>query len=220
MTVQYLHQLPHIREGLDAILKNDKVFRRHPVNLDDFNWAYIGPGFSGLVRIVVGQQVSTAAAQSIWLRVQDGVSITPRSIAKTPEDDLRALGLSRAKVTTIKGLAEAVSKKHFDPESMEKLDDDAVFQAITAMKGFGPWSAQMFLMFGLARPDIWSPGDLGIQYGLQYYMKAKERPDAEQTKKAGQKFAPHRTAASLLLWHLKSTTEKALKENAPPRMAR
>lgn len=210
--MDYLHQVPHIRKGLDSILESDKVFSRHPVNLDDFHWSYIGPGFPGLVRIVVGQQVSTAAAKSIWLRVQDGVNVTPRGIVKASEDDLRALGLSGAKVKTIKGLAEAITKKQFDPEAMEKRDDAEVLQTIVALKGFGPWSAQMYLMFGLARPDVWAPADLGIQVGLQYYLKAKERPDVEKTLKAGNRFTPHRTAASLLLWHLKSLTEQARKE--------
>ena len=209
----YLHQVPHIRKGLDALLSCDRVFSRHSVNLDDFHWSYIGPGFPGLVRIVVGQQVSTAAAKSIWLRVQDGVNVTPRGIAKASEDDLRALGLSGAKVRTIKGLAEAMTKKQFDPEAMERLEDAEVLQALTALKGFGPWSAQMYLMFGLARPDVWAPADLGIQVGLQYYLKAKDRPDAEKVIKAGKRFAPHRTAASLLLWHLKSMTESARKKD-------
>lgn len=210
--MDYLHQVPHIREGLNALLAGDRVFSRHPINLDDFNWAYIGPDFPGLVRIVVGQQVSTAAAQSIWMKVQGGVDVTPRGIVRASAEDLRALGLSGAKVSTIKGLAEAITKKKFDPEAMENLDDDAVLAAITALKGFGPWSAQMYLMFGLARPDIWAPADLGIQVGLQYYLNVKDRPDADKTLRAGKRFAPHRTAASLLLWHLKSVTEKARKE--------
>lgn len=207
----YLHQLPHIRKGLKAILAEDKVFRRHDIDLDHFNWAYIGPGFAGLVRIVVGQQVSTAAAQSIWNRVESGVSVTPRGIMRAAEGDLRALGLSGAKVATIKGLAGAIARRDFDPEAMEELDDEAVLESITALKGFGPWSAQMFLMFGLARPDVWAPADLGIQTGLQYYLNAKERPDISRTQKAGDRFAPNRTAASLLLWHLKSVTESARK---------
>lgn len=199
---EYLHQVPRIRKGLKTLLAEDPVFSRHDINLNHFNWTYVGPGFEGLVRIVIGQQVSTAAARSIWLKVQDGVTVTPRGIVRADDNDLRALGLSGAKVRAIKGLAEAVTRKQFDPEAMERLDDAAVFESITAMKGFGPWSAQMFLMFGLARPDIWSPGDLGIQYGLQHYLNAREKPDAEKTEKAGKKFSPHRTAASLLLWHL------------------
>lgn len=210
--MEYLHQVPHIQKGLKTILRTDKVFSRHNIDLHNFNWAYVGPGFSGLVRIVVGQQVSTAAAQSIWLRVENGVSVTPRGITKASEDDLRALGLSRAKIIAIKGLAASITKKQFDPDAMETLDDASVLAAITALKGFGPWSAQMYLMFGLARPDIWAPADLGIQVGLQYYLNAKDRPDVDKTLRAGKRFAPNRTAASLLLWHLKSLTEKKKKE--------
>lgn len=204
---QYLHQVPVIRKGLKALLKDDRVFSTHDFDIDSFGWTYVGPGFEGLARIVVGQQVSTAAARSIWNKVSDGIATTPRGFIKASENDLRALGLSGAKVRTLKGLAEAVQLGRFDPAGMQKLSNDDVAAAITAMKGFGPWSAQMFLMFGLARPDIWAPGDLGIQYGLQYYLKAKERPDIDKTSRSEKRFMPHQTAASLLLWHLKTHTE-------------
>ena len=206
---EFLHQVPGIRKGLKTLLKEDRVFSAHDFDIDGFGWTYVGPGFEGLARIVVGQQVSTAAARSIWNKVADGVGTTPRGFLKASDADLRALGLSGSKVGYLKGLAESVEKGRFNPEAMEKLSNLEVTEAITAMKGFGPWSAQMFLMFGLARTDIWAPGDLGIQYGLQYYLKSKERPDAVKTMKAEKRFMPHQTAASLLLWHLKTHTESA-----------
>ena len=212
-THDYLHQVPVIRKGLKALLRDDRVFSTHDFDIDTFGWTYVGPGFDGLARIVVGQQVSTAAARSIWNKVSDGIAPTPRGFIKASEKDLRALGLSGAKVRTLKGLAEAVQSGRFDPAGMQDLTNDEVSTAITAMKGFGPWSAQMFLMFGLARPDIWAPGDLGIQYGLQYYLKAKERPDAIKAGKSEKRFVPHQTAASLLLWHLKTHTERVQKSS-------
>jgi len=205
--IQYLHQVPAIRKGLKSLIAQDLVFSKRAVNLDHFNWAYVGPGFEGLARIVVGQQVSTAAARSIWTRVSSGIRPTPNGFLKASEEDLRALGLSRAKIITIKGLAEATKTKKFSPDAMQEMDNEAVTETITAMKGFGPWSAQMYLMFGLARPDIWAPGDLGIQIGYQYYRKAKDRPDGEAMTRAEKKFIPHQTAACLLLWHLKAVVE-------------
>jgi DNA-3-methyladenine glycosylase II len=203
----YLHQVPAIRKGLKTLLAEDPVFSKLTINLNHFNWSYVGPGFEGLARIVVGQQVSTAAARSIWLKVSNAVTLTPQGFLKASEEELRALGLSRAKVATIKGLAEAARTGAFDPDAMQEMSNAQVSATITAMKGFGPWSAQMYLMFGLARPDIWAPGDLGIQIGYQYYMRAKQRPDHNKTARAEKKFIPHQTAACLLLWHLKAVVE-------------
>lgn len=201
---EYLHQVPAIRKGLETLLRDDPVFSAHTIYIDHFTWTYVGPGFDGLVRIVIGQQVSTAAARSIWQRVCAAIDPAPETIFKTPEQDLRALGLSAAKVRAIRGLAESVAQGDFVPGDMDRLDNHAVAAAITAMKGFGPWSAQMYLMFGLARPDVWAPGDLGIRTGLQYYLGRDVRPDIDETAAAESRFSPHQTAASLLLWQIKN----------------
>ncbi|HEY8190160.1 MAG TPA: hypothetical protein VIF12_05705 [Micavibrio sp.] len=185
------------------MLKYDPVFSRHAFDLGEFKWEQFEPGFEGLARIVVGQQVSTAAARTIWRRVQDGLPvISPATILKAKPEKLREFGLSGQKVAYIKGLARAVAKGDFDPAAMHGLSNEEISKAITALKGFGPWSAQMFLMFGLARPDIWAPGDLGIQAGLQHYLNLPDRPDHAMTMKYGERFAAHQTAASLLLWHI------------------
>lgn len=204
----YLHQLPHIREGLDHLLTGDRVFKTLKTKPEDLLWSYTGPGFPSLVRIVIGQQVSTAAARSMWEKFQGGVkAVEPKYILKLEDDEMRALGLSGQKIKYIRGLSEAVKGKSFDPHALEAMEDDAVYAAITALNGFGRWSAEMYLMFSLARPDVWAPNDLGIQYGLQHYLKLKDRPDMERTMMEGKRFAPHRTAASLLLWHLKTVRD-------------
>ena len=165
----------------------------------------MGAGFPGLVRIVIGQQVSTKAAESLWNRFENELpNVTPNAVLVLSDEDMRKLGLSYQKASYIRGLAEAVKAKKFDPVALEHATDEEVHTAITALKGFGGWSAQMYLMFGLARPDVWAPGDLGIQEGLKTYLKKKERPTPQQAEKHGKRFAPHRTAASLLLWHLKA----------------
>jgi DNA-3-methyladenine glycosylase II len=201
----YLHELPHIREGLDYLCTHDKVFAKFNPDFSAFTWRLNGDGFPGLARIVMGQQVSTSAAAAMWRKFESGVpKITPAAVLKLTEDELRAFGLSRQKVKYIHGLADAVKSKALDPDNLAHLSDDEVYAAITALKGFGNWSAEMFLMFGLARPDIWPAGDLGIQEGLRKYLRAAHRPDFEKTMKYGRKFAPRRTAAALLLWHMKA----------------
>jgi DNA-3-methyladenine glycosylase II len=206
--MNYLHQVPRIREDVDFLVENDPVFSTLDVNIDNFKWGYIGPGFPGLVRIVMGQQVSTSAADSMWSKFTDYLPcITPNAVMALKDDEMRKLGLSFQKAKYIRGLAEAVRKKEFDPEALESVPDEDVYAAITALNGFGNWSAEMFLMFGLARPDVWPAGDLGIQEGLRKYKGADERPDADATLKAGKIFKGRRTAAALLLWHLKARKE-------------
>lgn len=206
---QFLHQIPRIADGIDYLLANDPVFRDQKISVESFTWPYMGPGFEGLVRIVVGQQLSMKAAQSIWNKFyKDMPCVTPNAIMALKDDEMRRYGLSYQKAKYIRGLAEAVRQKTFDPEALEDLDDEAVYQAITDLKGFGDWSAEMFLMFGLARPDIWPAGDLGVQEGLRIYLNKKERPSADDTKKEGKRFAPYRTAAALLLWQVKAQSDK------------
>ncbi len=202
--MKYVHELPSVREGLDFLLKNDPVFNKAGIDLGTFGWHYTGPGFPGLVRIVIGQQVSTSAAASMWQRFQDGVGdVTPQAVMALNEEQMKSFGLSRQKIAYITLLAQAVHGKTLKLDSFGKMDDDAVTAAITALKGLGPWSAQMYLMFGLGRPDVWPAGDLGIQEGLRKYLNAATRPGIMETLLEGKRFAPHRTAAALLLWHIK-----------------
>ena len=201
----YLHELPHLREGLDYLLLKDRVFKKLDIAPDNLMWRYTAPGYESFVRIVIGQQVSTKAAASIWEKFQKELkTVTPARVLSMPDDDLRGLGLSGQKVKYIRGLSEAVQSKTFNPKALEKLPDEDVYEAITALKGFGRWSAEMYLMFSLARPDIWAPADLGIQNGLMIYHKRDARPSAVEALDMGKKFAPHRTAASILLWYLAS----------------
>ncbi|QQG36034.1 MAG: DNA-3-methyladenine glycosylase 2 family protein [Micavibrio aeruginosavorus] len=205
--MKYLHEVPHIRAGLDYLLLNDRVFKKLDIVPEHLAWRYTAPGYDSLVRIVIGQQVSTKAAQSIWKKFKKEIkNVTPARVLKMHDDELRALGLSGQKVKYIRGLSEAVQTKSFDPQALEALSDNEVYDAITRLKGFGRWSAEMYLMFSLARPDIWAPADLGIQDGLRIYHRRAERPSAEEALKMGKKFAPHRTAASILLWYLKGVS--------------
>ncbi|HTK84083.1 MAG TPA: DNA-3-methyladenine glycosylase 2 family protein [Patescibacteria group bacterium] len=203
--MKYIHELPSVREGLDHLVVKDPFFKKSKIDIQNFVWPYMGPGLPGLVRIVIGQQVSTAAAATMWARFQEKVpQVTPQAILKLTPEDMKALGLSRQKSAYISGLAQAVAAKTFDFDKLTQLEDDAISEAITAVKGLGPWSAQMYLMFALGRPDVWPAGDLGIQEGLRIYLGRDERPGVMETLLEGKRFAPHRTAASLLLWHTKA----------------
>ena len=204
-TDQYLFHVPRIYEGLEYLLENDPVFSALPIEAKDIKREYIGPGFPGLARIVIGQQVSAQAADSLWRRFEQGLpNVTPNAVLILNQDEMRTLGLSHQKARYIRELATAINEGRFDPLALEDLGDEEVYEAVMALKGFGAWSAEMFLIFCLARPDVWPAADLGIQEGLRKYLGQEERPDFEQTKKEGARFAPYRSAASLLLWHIKA----------------
>lgn len=201
----YLSHIPRIYDGLAYWLAEDPVFARLDIAPEDVRGPYYGPGFDGLVRIVLGQQISVQAAASLWERLHAGMPcVTPNAVMALDDEQMRGFGLSHQKARYIRGLAAAVRDGALVPEALAEAPDDDVYAALTALKGFGRWSADMYLMFGLARPDIFPAGDLGIQTGLQYYLGLGERPDAARAAAEKERFSPHATAASLLLWRLKA----------------
>ncbi|MEK7802059.1 MAG: DNA-3-methyladenine glycosylase 2 family protein [Pseudomonadota bacterium] len=194
----------HIQSHILYLLKNDKVFSASGLTLGHLTWTKAEPMFSELIQTIVSQQVSTAAAKSMVKRLRDKVGpLTLDNIKKQSDDELRECGMSRPKISYMRGLVTAIEDGTFLPESLYDLDDEGVIHHVTSLKGFGPWSAQMILMFTLARPDIWPAGDLGVRSGVQLYKKSAERPDIESTQKFGHKFKGYRTSAALLLWKLK-----------------
>lgn len=195
---------PAIAADLEHLLKNDEIFAAY------FPQGYAvkrlrgDAGMAGLIRIIIGQQVSTAAARSLWTKFTDRYDPDdPLSLIEAGDENLLACGLSRQKIAYIRGLARAMAEQTLRPDSWRDKDDAAVIAEITALKGFGLWSAQMALMFSLARRDIWPYGDLGIQNGLKIYLKRDIRPDLDEAKKAHKHFKSRGTAASLLLWSIK-----------------
>jgi DNA-3-methyladenine glycosylase II len=163
-----------------------------------------GEHYAGLIRAIVGQQLSTRAAQSIWLRLLGHFDHRPPSpaevLAADPEELRAAAGLSRAKVTYLRSLAEHVLDGSLELDRLEQLDDDAVIAELVAVKGIGEWSAHMFLMFQLERPDVLAPGDLGIRKGIQISYELEALPTPAEVIAIAEPWRPHRTAACRYLW--------------------
>jgi DNA-3-methyladenine glycosylase II len=156
---------------------------------------------AALVRALVSQQLSTKAAATIHGRVlQLMPSLTAENILRVDPADLRAAGLSNQKVAYLRDLAQHVSDGRLDLESLHQKTDEEVIQAIMAVKGFGRWSAQMFLMFCLHRPDVLPTGDLGIVKGMQGVLGMKRRPAVKTMERAAQVWAPYRTIACWYVW--------------------
>jgi len=158
--------------------------------------------FATLARIIVGQQVSVAAAASITRKLVDtvGGDLTAASVLNSPEEDLRGAGLSRQKVSYMQSLATAEASGQLSLTTLPTLSDDDATAAITAIKGFGEWSAHMYLMFSLGRPDIWPVGDLAVREGFKRIQGLDGRPTAAQLKPLGEPYRPYRSALAMLCW--------------------
>jgi DNA-3-methyladenine glycosylase II len=159
--------------------------------------------YTALLRGIVGQQLSTKAAESIYGRLLDmfgGKGPSPRQLIEADPDDLRAAGLSRAKVAYLRDLAERVEDGELQLDLLKELPDDDVTAQLTAVKGIGKWTADMFLMFQLGRPDVLPVGDLGIRHAVQRLYDLAELPGAAEITRIAESWRPHRSLASLYLW--------------------
>jgi DNA-3-methyladenine glycosylase II len=157
--------------------------------------------FEALARIVTGQQVSTAAARTIWARVEAEFGGPPAAVnAAEGEDRLRGCGLSGRKASYIAGIGEAVAGGELDLVALPDRSDEEVIDALTAIRGLGRWSAEMFLMFQLGRPDVFSPGDLGLRNGIRIALELEQAPSAEDAEEIAERWRPMRTLASVYLW--------------------
>ena len=160
-------------------------------------------GAATMMRAIVGQQVSVKAAASIWnkLEIACGGDMDDHArIAETPIDILRGAGLSGQKASYVQGLAQAIATGGIDFENLPADDDDAVV-ALTAIKGIGRWSAEIYLLFAEGRPDIFPAGDLAVQIELGKIMGHDKRPTEKQARDLAEPWRPHRGALAVFLWH-------------------
>lgn len=161
--------------------------------------------FDALVRSIVFQQLSGKAAATIHGRVIELIGYgaeAPHKIVATSHERLRAAGLSNQKASYVRNLAEHVLNGSLPVESLHELSDEEIIAALTQVKGIGKWSAQMFLMFKLGRPDVLPELDLGIQKGIQKAYRMRKLPTPQQVLKRGAKWAPYRTIGSWYMWRI------------------
>jgi DNA-3-methyladenine glycosylase II len=159
--------------------------------------------YGALLRAIVGQQLSTKAARTIYGRVRDlfgGTTPSPEQLLEASEEDLRACGLSGRKVEYVRDLAAHVLDGELELDRLGDLADEEVIAEIVAVRGLGQWTAEMFLIFHLERPDVLSGGDLGIRKAVQIEYGLKEMPPPARVLEIGEAWRPHRSLASLYLW--------------------
>ena len=191
-----------IQIGLDEI-----ALRDHEIKISLAKFGYPAPrirpaGFETLVSTIVSQQLSTKAASAIMGRVRDLVpEVNATAVLSIRKTSLRKAGLSERKVEYIRGLAKAIKTGEFDPDQLTQMDDAAAITEITALHGFGQWSAEIYLMFSLDRRDIFPANDLALQVALQHLKRLKQKPSPAIARDLVAHWAPWRSVGSLFLWH-------------------
>ena len=170
-------------------LSGDPPLRRRPA------------GFEGLSRVIVGQQLSVASANAIWGRLVARVQpFTAVSLLAVPQAELLAAGLSAVKTATLMRLAEAIASGGLDLDALSDTPETAIHERLTKIKGIGPWTADIYILFCLGRPDAWSPGDLALQHAVRDALDLDERPTPKSMVELAEAWRPWRAVAARLLW--------------------
>ena len=159
------------------------------------------PGFPGLVAVVCGQQLSVAAAQAILARLEAALGpLEAAAFLAAKDDELRACGLSGAKVRTLRAAAEAVAAGTFDLGALAAAEPEAARRALTSLPGIGPWTADVYLLFCLGHADVWPAGDLALQVALGELLARPGRPSLRETEALAEPWRPRRGVAAFMLW--------------------
>jgi DNA-3-methyladenine glycosylase II len=196
------------KKAVDSLRAADPVMARliddhHDIVRRDLRRDRPGDAYGALLRSIVGQQLSTKAAATIYgrmLELFDGHPPTPKQLLEVDPDKIRAAGLSRPKIAYLRDLAQHVEDGTLELERLPDLPDEEVAEQLTAIKGLGQWTADMFLMFHLGRPDVLPVGDQGIRRAVQVEYRLRKLPDPKRLEKIARPWRPYRTLACLYLW--------------------
>ena len=193
-----------IKKAVSVMKKSDPELTTLLDTFEIENWTLETNYFKSLSRAIIYQQLSGKAANTIsdrFIALYDGKDYpSPEDVLKTNHETLRSVGLSNAKAQYIKNISEAFLDGTVDHAHLDSLSDNEIMAQLVSIKGVGPWTAQMFLMFTLNRPDVFPTRDLGVQKGFQQYFKMAELPTPEVMEKRAEKWKPYRTIAALYFW--------------------
>jgi DNA-3-methyladenine glycosylase II len=186
---------------LEALLKRDARLRAVYRTAGPFQIRKTDPGFAGLARVITGQQLSVASARAIWSRFEalEG-ALTPGGYLKLSEEAVRGVGFSAGKYRTVRALAEAVVDGRLAIDALELLPAEEAVAALSGIKGIGPWTAEIYLMFCAGHPDIFPVGDLALQKAVGHAFALEARPMGKALATIAESWAPHRATAALLFW--------------------
>ena len=192
-----------LKAGLDAIAGREPAMAR-ALALAGYPEPRISqPGYRTLLRTIVGQQVSVAAAASVWgkLELELGAEMKPAELLARDYDALRACGLSRQKQGYARSLCELIAQGELDLHHLP-AEDEAAIAELTRIKGIGRWSAEIYLLFAEGREDIWPAGDLAVMAGIGKILGLPERPNEKQTRELAEDWRPFRGSAAIFTWHI------------------
>ena len=192
-----------LRAGLDALAAIEPAFAAGIARVGYPEPRIRERGYVTLLRTIVGQQVSVAAAASIWRKLEEGLGgdlADPATVAGVDDASLRACGLSRQKGSYARSLAGEVTAGRLDLAALPADDEEAIAQLVR-VKGIGRWSAEIYLLFAEGRPDVWPAGDLAVQIEVGRLLGHDARPGEKLTRELAEVWRPHRGAAAIFAWH-------------------
>ena len=196
MSIQTIEDSQELKEHITALIAIEPKFTSVYKQVGVPDLRHNEGGFAQIMRAMVGQQLSVAAASSIWQRLLNTGLTTPQAIHKATDEDLRTQGLSKQKIRYTRSLVE----HDINFSELKNLSNEEALRTLTAVTGIGNWTAEMYLLFSLKRADILAVDDLAIKVAAMDLLGLVERPKPKQLKSLTQDWAPHRSAASLLLW--------------------
>ena len=190
------------KKAKKILSKRDPVLKKIFKQFDKGFLTTRGDSFFSICRTIVGQQISTKAADSIWLKFEKKCKnkIIPQNVLKLSSTSLRKVGLSRQKISYLKNIAKSFKNKSFNIKDLKKMDDTTAINYITKLKGLGIWSAQMFLMFNLNRPDIFPTKDIGLLRAISKNYKTPYPPSDRYLNKISKRHLGYRTVFTWYMW--------------------
>ena len=193
---------PWARRGLTELCRIDPAFARVRRAAGPLPWRTRDPGYAGLLRAICGQMISNQAATAIWNRLAAlPGALEPSGLLLLDEEALRGAGLSRPKVGHVRALATACLDGRLDFAAIAAMPDEAAVALIATIPGLGPWSAEIHLLFGLQRPDVFPSGDLALAAGAAHLKGLDARPTPKALAELAKAWKPWRSLAARLLWH-------------------
>jgi DNA-3-methyladenine glycosylase II len=190
-----------MQQAMAHVYERDRTFQAIEAEAGPLTLRKWPSGFPSLVRIVLGQQLSARAAQAIFQRLNEQVTLTPEKFAVTSEDTLKQVGFSRAKIATCQRLANAILAQHLNLNTLPDLPDAQITEQLTQIKGIGVWTAEIYLLFCLDRLSSFPASDLAIQISYQRLKGLEQRPTRKELLEQTQDLIPYRGAIAHLLWH-------------------
>lgn len=189
-------------EGVTKLCRRDPDLNKIVVTIGPPPMWVRKQGFSTLVYIILEQKVSIVSAKAVYQRLMDVMETpTPQEFLGLSDSELKLIGFSRQKMRYCRLLAESILTGVLDLSALRRMSDDAVHAKLTTMKGIGPWSADVYLLTALRRPDIWPSADIALAAAVQRVKRLRSRPTAEKLEVLGRRWTPWRSVAARLLWH-------------------